>query len=365
MTAKSFHFTGERERKLRLGFVPLVDCAPLIVAQEMKFFAKYGLEVRLHRELGWATVRDKIVYGELDAAHAVAGLAMAATAGWGSVAVPCVAAMFLNVNGNGITLSNALFAQGVRDAATFRKFLVSEARKVPTLGTVSPFSSHSFLLRQWLRSGGINPDKDVRIVIVPPPQVCQNLKAGNLDGFCVAEPWNSLAVQHQLGWTVATSVELARGHPEKILLVREDFAEKRAEEHLGLIAALLEACKWCDEPGNLGELVSLLCRPEYLNLPAKAVLPSLSGRYDYGHGRREDAGEFISFHRGNANDPTPGKIAWIADHMADNGFLKIPRPPTELCERVFRRDLYLQARQLMAGQQASSRSKPKLAEARI
>ncbi len=335
------------ERKLRVGFVPVVDCAPLVAAFELGFFARYGLEVKLCRELGWATVRDKIIYGELDAAQAVAGLALAATCGWGSVSVPCVTGLILSTNGNGITLSNLLYAQGVRDAKSFRHFLSTDAKAVPTFGTVSPFSSHNFLLRRWLRSGGIDPDKEVHIVIVPPPQVCQNLQAGNLDGFCVGEPWNSLAVQSRLGWTVATSTDLSRGHPEKILLVREEFVEKRAEEHLALVAALLEACHWCDQPENLNELVSLLSRPGYLHLPAKVLLPSLSGRYDYGNGRRETIADFFSFSRHNANEPTPGQVQWIAGQLADNGFASVPEPSPHLCRRVFRRDLFHQARNLL------------------
>lgn len=337
----------QHERRLRVGFVPLVDCAPLVVAFELGLFAKYGLDVKLCRELGWATVRDKVIYGELDAAHAVAGLALAATCGWGSVASPCVTGMILNTNGNGITLSNLLYAQGVHDAKSFKRFLQCDAKTIPTLGTVSPFSSHNFLLRRWLRSGGIDPNKDVRIVIVPPPQVCQNLKVGNLDGFCVGEPWNSLAVQNRLGWTVATSTDLSRGHPEKILLVREEFAEKKAEQHLALMAALLEACAWCDQPENLNEVVSILCRPEYLNLPAKVILPSLSGRYDYGNGRRETIEGFFTFHRHAANDPTPSKVEWIAENLVDNGFTRVTKPSAELCQRVFRHDLYQRARKML------------------
>jgi len=235
------HLTGpilRHDRMLRVGFVPLVDCAPLVVALELGLYARYGVDVKLHRELGWATVRDKIIYGQLDAAQAVAGMALAATSGWGSIAVPCVTGMILNTNGNGITLSNLLFAQGVHDAKSFKQFLFSDSKTIPTFGTVSPFSSHNFLLRRWLRSGGIDPDRDVRIVIVPPPQVCQNLKAGTLDGFCVGEPWNSLAVQNRLGWTVATSVDVFREHPEKILMVREDFAEKKTGQYLALMAAI-------------------------------------------------------------------------------------------------------------------------------
>jgi ABC-type nitrate/sulfonate/bicarbonate transport system substrate-binding protein len=339
---------SRHERKLRLGFVPLVDCAPLVAAFELGLFAKYDLDVKLCRELGWATVRDKIIYGELDASQAVAGLALAATCGWGSVSIPCVTGMILNTNGNGITLSNLLYAQGVRDAKSFRRFLFQDAKSIPVFGTVSPFSSHNFLLRKWLRSGGIDPDKDVRIVIVPPPQVCQNLKAGNLDGFCVGEPWNSLAVQSRLGWSVATSSDLSKGHPEKILLVREEFAEKKPELHLALIAALLEACHWCDQPENLDKLVSLLSRTEYLNLPAKVITPSLSGRYDYGNGRRETIEDFFSFYRDSANDPSPKLVEWIADHVVDNGFSKVTKPTKELCQRVFRRDLYQQAKKIIS-----------------
>jgi ABC-type nitrate/sulfonate/bicarbonate transport system substrate-binding protein len=347
------------ERKLRLGFVPLVDCAPLVVAYEMDLFSKYGLDVKLCRELGWATIRDKVIYGELDAAQAVAGLALAATCGWGSVASPCVTGMILNANGNGITLSNLLYAQGVTDIKSFKRFLLSDSKFIPTLGTVSPFSSHNFLLRQWLRSGGIDPDRDVRIVVVPPPQVCQNLKAGNLDGFCVGEPWNSLAVQSRLGWTVVTSVELSKDHPEKILLVREDFAEKKPEQHLALMAALLEACRWCDQPENLSEVISLLCRPEYLNLPSKVLQPSLSGRYDYGNGRKGTVEDFMVFSRNNANELTPTKVKWIAGHLVDNGFSKISVPSAEVCQRVFRPDLYQEAQKLVsqAGNSLSKKTK--------
>jgi len=347
MPSKSFRELSSRPGPLRVGFVPLVDCAPLVVALELGLFAKYGLDVKLCRELGWATVRDKIIYGELDAAQAVAGMAMAATCGWGSVVSPCVTGMILNTNGNGITLSNLLYAQGVRDAKSFKSFLVSDAKTVPTLGTVSAYSSHNFLLRRWLRSGGVDPDKDVRIVIVPPPQVCQNLKAGNLDGFCVGEPWNSLAVQSRLGWSVATSHDLSSGHPEKILLVREEFAEKKPEQHLALIAALLEACRWCDRPENLHELLGLLSREQYLNLPAKVLQPSLSGRYDYGNGRRETLEKFFNFSRRNANDPSPRQVEWIAEHLVDNGFTKVARPSRELCQRVYRRDLYQRAQKLL------------------
>lgn len=325
----------------------------------MGLFAKYGLEVKLCRELGWATIRDKVVYGELDAAQAVAGLALATTCGWGAAATPCVTGLILNANGNAITLSNLLRAQGVSDAESFRHFLLHDAKKAPVLGTVNPYSSHNILLRQWLVSGGINPDKDVNIVVVPPPQACQNLKAGTLDGFCVGEPWNSLAVQNRIGWIAATSLDLSRGHPEKVLLVREEFAEKRPEQHIALMAAALEACRWCDNPRNREELVSLLCRTEYLNLNPRTLLPSLIGPYDFGQGCRGIMNDFVTFHRNNTNDPTPEKVEWLAENLTKHCLRNIARPSVEVCHRVFRHDFYREAHRLAFGESNSVISKTK------
>ena len=228
-------------RPLRLGFVPLTDCAPLVLAQELGLFRKYGLAVTLHRELGWATIRDKIIYGELDAAHAVVGLPVAATLGLGSIKCECATALVLNLHGNGITLSNELRKRGVTNVTQLRAEVQKlRGERTLTFGIVSPVSSHNFLLRSWLAGAGINPDRDVRIVVVPPPQMVANLKSGNLDGFCAGEPWNSVAVQAKAGWCAAVSAELDPGHPEKVLMVRSDFAEQREPEHLALVAALIE-----------------------------------------------------------------------------------------------------------------------------
>src|SRR5438128_6989923 len=169
---------------LRLGFVPLTDCAPLAMAQELGLFRKYGLRVNLRRELGWATIRDKIIYGELDAAHALAAMPVAATLGLSSIRCDCLTGLVLNLHGNAITLANDLRKRGVCDGASLRKLILeSRKEKTFTFAAVAPYSSHLFLLRTWLASHGIAPGQDVRIVIVPPPQMVANLKAGHLDGF--------------------------------------------------------------------------------------------------------------------------------------------------------------------------------------
>ncbi len=332
-------------RTLRVGFVPLTDCAPLVMADELGLFRKYGLGVTLSRELGWATIRDKVVHGELDAAHALAAMPVAATLGFGSVPCDCLTALVLNLHGNAITLSNDLWRRGVRDGATLREEISrSRRQKTFTFGVVFPFSSHHFLLRRWLAASGIVPARDVRIVVVPPPQMAANLKAGHLDGFCAGEPWNSVAVQSRAGWCAAVSAELAPGHPEKVLMVRRDFAEKRAEQHLDLLAALLEACAFCDEPGNREQIIATLARPDRVNVPAAALRRGLSAEFDFGHGEVRPVTDFNVFHRHNANEPAGDKAAWVLENIRASGFCHEPSALNfTLGRRVFRTDIYEQA----------------------
>ncbi|HWX18910.1 MAG TPA: CmpA/NrtA family ABC transporter substrate-binding protein [Candidatus Binatia bacterium] len=335
-------------RALRLGFVPLTDCAPLIMARELGLFRKFGIQVVLSRELGWATIRDKIIYGELDAAHAVAGMPFAATLGLGSIKCDCLTGLVLNLHGNAITLSNRLWKSGVRDAATLRAEIQNmRGTKTFTFGVVYPFSSHNFLLRGWLIAAGIRPERDARIVIVPPPLMVANLKAGNLDGFCAGEPWNSMAVQSREGWSVAASADLAPGHPEKVLIVRREFAERREREHLALVAALLEACAFCDTPENRARVITTLARPEYVGAPEKALRAGIHGEFDFGHGRVRSFPDFTVFHRQEANEPSADKAAWVLQHLRQSGLCKDPAVlNAALGRRVFRTDIYEQALRL-------------------
>jgi ABC-type nitrate/sulfonate/bicarbonate transport system substrate-binding protein len=331
---------------LRLGFVPLADCAPLVMAHELGLFRKYGLRVALHRELGWATIRDKIIHGELDAAHALAAMPVAATLGLGSVRCECLTALVLNLHGNAITLSNHLRQLGIRTqtelAAEIRR---QRLHRKFTFGVVSQFSSHSYLLRSWLAAAGVHPDRDVRIVVVPPPQMVVNLKAGHLDGFCVGEPWNSVAAQLGIGWCAATSAELQPGHPEKVLMVRRDFAEGRSAEHLALIAALLEACEFCDAPENHGQLAVTLARPGFVDASAEALRRSFRGEFDFGDGRRRTVPDACVFHRHDANEPSSAKAGWVLQLIRAGGLGKEPALiDLALGRRVFRADLYEKAR---------------------
>lgn len=313
-----FQTTTQPAKALRLGFVPLTDCAPLVMAQELGFFRKYGLRVTLHRELGWATIRDKVIHGELEAAHALAAMPVAATLGLGSIKCECTTGMVLNLHGNAITLAKHLRKLKINDNASLRETIRRlRHQRVFTFGAVAPFSSHLFLLRKWLASAGIHPDRDVRIVIVPPPQMAPNLMAGHLDGFCVGEPWNSVAIAARAGWCAAASAELAPGHPEKVLMVRKHFAVNRRKEHVALVAALLEACEYCDQTENLDRLARTLARPEYVGAPEAALRQGIAGEFNIDNRGLRTVPDFAVFHRHDANEPSTDKAAWVMQHLRE------------------------------------------------
>jgi ABC-type nitrate/sulfonate/bicarbonate transport system substrate-binding protein len=331
----------------RLGFIALADCAPLIVARELGLFAKYGVEVELHREVGWATIRDKVIYGELDGAQAPAGLVIAASCGLGVVQVPCLTGIVLSLQGNAITLSQRLWEQGVRDGKTLRREILQSNRSY-AFGVVHNYSAHSCLLRIWLRQHGIEPDRDVQVVVVPPAQVHANLRAGHLDGYCVGEPYNSLAVLSKTGWTVATSMDLAPLHPEKVLMVRQSLAENSERAHLGIIAALIEACAFCEKPDNRERLIETLAQSKYVNVPIQALRMSMSGTYNYGHGRIEKQSRFHVFSGDGANDPTPDKAAWVINNLIESRLVTdLSAVPRERAGQWFRSDLFQKASQLL------------------
>lgn len=329
-------------RVLRIGFLALTDAAPFVAARELGFFARHDLPVELSREIGWATIREKIIYGELDAAQAPAAMLWSAQLGLGCPPCDVLTALVLNLNGNAITLSRALWDAGVRDGATLREHARKERVRQPlTFGVVFPFSSHHLLLRHWLRAAGLEPDRDVRIVVVPPAQMFRNLNARTIDGFCAGEPWNTLAVRENAGWCPAWSSALRPGQVEKVLMVTGQFARARRHEHAALVRALSEAAAWCDEPQNRERLAELLAEARYLNLPARVIAPTLLGQFDCGDGRSESVPDFHVFHRGEAGVPTAEKANALHHSLAAAGLLPAPHDrDVELPRRLFREDLH-------------------------
>lgn len=301
--------------ELRIGYVPLTDAAPLIVARELGFFAKHGVQVRLVRALGWGTIRDHIVYQELDAAHAPAGLLFSLLAGTQSPEAEVRAVMLLNLQGNAITLSKRLWQKGARDGKTLKQVLRMESPRKPVLAVVSWNSTHHYLLRTWLQKAGIDPDRDVRLVVLPPALVGEHMRMGQIDGFCSGEPWNSVSVLSGDGWIAATSQDLAPRHAEKILLAPAARLDARAGEFSALREALLEACEFCGEPANRPELAAMLHQHLFPRLSLKAVQNSLLGPCDLGAGRLADPAAFAIFHGKDTHLTTPAQAMELIEQL--------------------------------------------------
>lgn len=288
---------------IRLGYVRLLDAAPIIIAESLGMFLQEGLNVKLSREVGWATIRDKLVFGELDVVQALCPMPYVMQMGINVKKTKVITGMVLNSNGNAITLSNHLRKDGVTSGTSLRKLIKKKnsARKL-VFGVVSLFSSHHFSLCRWLENHGINPHRDVIISVLPPDQMVRNMKSGNIDGFCVGEPWNSLAVENEIGWCPTTSSEISKGYPEKVLATTERFNSYRADEYIKLIQVLLEACKYCDCRENHSEIINILSRPEYLNFNNEILSKSFSSKFNKGFGKHS-SGSIIKFSGANLNSP--------------------------------------------------------------
>ncbi len=202
---------------------------------------------------------------------------------------------------------------------------------------------HNLLLRHWLGAHGIRPDEDVEIIVVPPAQMVANLRAGNLDGYCVGEPWNSRAVHDDLGFVVATDLDIYPGHPEKMLGTTQAWAAENPRTHLAVVKALLEACRWCDEPANRPELIALVSRKAYVNADPAYSAFGLSGSYNYGFGRSAPTPDFNVFHRHDANAPNRSEAFWTLAQMARWNLLAMPADPAGVVAQVYPGDVYRQA----------------------
>ncbi|BAY32187.1 nitrate transport ATP-binding subunits C and D [Nostoc carneum NIES-2107] len=328
---------------LEIGFMPLTDAAPLIVAQEKGFFAKYGLEnITLRRASSWQEIAKGVVTGKLDAAQMVAGMPLALTLGAGNQKpIPVINALNLSRNANAITLSKRLYNQGVRNLASLKAAINQNPDQIMTLGVVHPTSMQNLVLRYWLAAGGIDPDKDVSLAVIPPTEMVSQLKAGNIDGYCAGEPWNYLAVEQDLGFVAATALEIWSGQPKKVLGVREEWAQKHPQTYLALIKALLEACQYCDDIRNRQEILELLSRSEYLNIDPAYIRPGFIDPYDRGDGKApQELTGYNQFYLHQTNYPNRTELLWMVTQMARWGLIPFPKNWVEVIERVCRTDIF-------------------------
>lgn len=278
--------------RLLIGFIPLLDCASLVAASECGFAAREGIELTLVRETSWANIRDRLIVGHFDAAHMLGPMAVASTLGLGHVRAPIVAPCSLGLGGNAVAVSLRLWEQMKREGAApgshpriqalaLQRVLAARARDdlgPLTFGIVYPFSCHNYELRYWLAAAGVDPDRDVRLVVIPPPLLGDAVRAGQIDGFCVGEPWSSVAVDSGLAAVVTSTSAIWPLSPEKVLGCRAEWTQEHGAELAALVRALYRAALWCERPENHAELAMLLAEPRYVGISPEVLRRGLSGR---------------------------------------------------------------------------------------
>ncbi|TNE64075.1 MAG: nitrate ABC transporter substrate-binding protein [Alphaproteobacteria bacterium] len=364
---------------LTLGFIKLTDMAPLAIAYEKGFFEDEGLYVTLEAQANWKVLLDRVISGELDGAHMLAGQPLGATIGFGTQA-NIVTAFSMDLNGNGITVSNEVW-QAMKqhlplDAdgkpvhpikADYLKPVIDAYRaegKPFKMGMVFPVSTHNYELRYWLAAGGIKPgyysadnisgqiDADVLLSVTPPPQMPATMEAGTIYGYCVGEPWNQQAVFKGIGVPVVTDYEIWKNNPEKVFGVSEEWAKKYPNTHLAVVKALIRAAIWLDENNNANraEAVKILSRPAYVGADADVIANSMTGTFEYEKGDKRDVPDFNVFFRYNATYPFYSDAVWYLTQMRRWGQIIEAKPDgwyADIAKQVYRPDVYLKAAKLL------------------
>jgi two-component system, oxyanion-binding sensor len=340
---------------LHIGFIPLVDASALIVAVDKGFAAEEGLDVTLAREVSWSNVRDKLNIGLFDAAHLLAPVAIASSLGLGHVKVPIAAPFNLGLNGNAITVSPALHAaisgeidgEARNPLATARALarVVAARRKAGaeplTFGMTFPFSTHNYQLRFWMAAGGVDPDEDVRLVVLPPPYMVDSLANGHVDAFCVGAPWNSVAVDLGVGHILHFVSDILVRAAEKVLAVRQNWSDKNPEILAALIRAASRAAQFIARPENRSEAARVLARPEYLGVDAEVIGRTLEGRLKVSpDGGTRESSRYLLVGREGAARPEPVQAAWLYAQMVRWGQTEMRPDALQAAMAVFRPDLY-------------------------
>ncbi|MEM7097171.1 MAG: CmpA/NrtA family ABC transporter substrate-binding protein [Pseudomonadota bacterium] len=338
---------------VNVGYLRLTDSAPFLIAREMGLFERMNLQVELRQEVSWANVRDKLVAGHLDAAQMLAPLPAMSTLGASGVRAAILTGLVLSNNGNAITLGQELWDQGQKLISAgqcetllevIRNYIFVKRRSL-TFATVHAFSTHTILLRRWLKSGGIDPDQDVKIIVVPPVQMVDSLQAGIIDGYCVGEPWNTIAVNQGLGAVVAMGLEIWSGAPEKVLAVDAQWHRQHPNTHLRLRIALLQACAWLAQAKNVAKAAQILGKAENLDLPVESILPSLTGALRLHMTLpNQNIPDFHLFYGKEVNCPGQESAVALVEECAKLIGKPLSRSRlSALASQTFREDLYLDA----------------------
>jgi len=341
--------------QLRIGFIPLVDAAALITAVDKGFTAAEGLDVTLVREVSWSNVRDKLNIGLFDAAHLLAPVAIASSLGLGHVRVPIAAPFNLGLNGNAITVSPALHAALMAELdgdrfdpmATSRALarVVAKRRQSGaeplTFGMTFPFSTHNYQLRFWMAAGGVDPDEDVQLVVLPPPYMVDSLANGHIDAFCVGAPWNSIAVDLGIGHILHFVSDILLSAVEKVLAVRQAWSEKHPDVVAALVRAHRRAAEFIEQPENRPEVARILSSSERIGVDASVIQRTLDGRLKISpDGTMRESGRYLLVGREAAARPDPVQAAWLYAQMVRWGQTPFRPEALKAAMAVFRPDLY-------------------------
>lgn len=328
---------------LKIGFIPLTDCASVVMAGELGLFKKYGLNVTVSKEASWAGVRDKLTNGELDAAHVLYGLIYGVHLGLGGPKKDMAILMGLNHNGQAITLSNQLKEKGVVDGASLKKLIDSDKREY-TFAQTFPTGTHAMWLYYWLAANGIDPFKDVKNIVVPPPQMVANMRVGNMDGYCVGEPWNARAIADKIGFTALTTQDIWKDHPEKVLGTTLEFVQKNPNTTRAMMMAVLEASKFIDTIANRPTVAKVISTKSYVNAPEEVIEGRFTGSYENGLGKSWKDANYMKFHNdGLVNFPYLSDGMWFLTQHKRWGILKDHPDYLAVAKQVNQIELYKQA----------------------
>jgi nitrate/nitrite transport system substrate-binding protein len=348
MVALSAAFTtvNAQSDPVKLGFIPLTDCSPIVMAKELGLFKKYGVEVIVTKESSWANVRDKILTGELDGAHCLYSMPFSVYTGVGGKAgSEMKIAMMLNVNGQAITLSKDFCGKvGFKQMNKVTPVVAAKlkAEKEVTFAMTFPGGTHDLWLRNWMAIAGLN-QKAVKIITIPPPQMVANMKVGNMDGYCVGEPWGGVAVKQGIGFTQVASQDIWKDHPEKALVVNKDFSAKRKADLVKVMKAVMEACKWLDVPANRKKAAAIIGKAPYVNAPADVIENRLMGNYDLGCNQGVEVydNDYMLFHKGGmVNFPRKSHAIWAMAQFVRFGYLKEAPNYAAIADKLILDDLY-------------------------
>ncbi len=330
--------------EVKIGFIPLTDCASVVMAAAKGFDKKYGIRIVPNKEASWASVRDKLVNGELDAAHVLYGLLYGVQLGVGGPKKDMSVLMGLNHNGQAITLANKLKDAGVTDGASLKKLITAKPGEY-TFAQTFPTGTHAMWLYYWLAANDINPMKDVKTITVPPPQMVANMRVGNMDGFCVGEPWNNRAIMDKIGFTAVTTQDIWTDHPEKVLGTTADFVAKYPKTAVAMMCAIIEAGRWIDASlANRRETAETIAQKAYVNTDTDVILERMLGRYSNGLGKSwDDKNHMKFFNDGAVNFPYLSDGMWFLTQHRRWGLLKDDPDYLAVAKKVNQVELYKQA----------------------